>query len=143
MCNPTRGARETREKFDRIAAQFGMENTLDVAELMYNDPDRADVAQWLNEHGWRSNAVTSADEMRRLGRWVLPPEESDQDAFSRRSSPQRSPDRGPSRQPGPVHHRLVTDRVLLGSGRTPTMTTESVAPESVAATHPGHPRHRS
>ncbi len=73
---------ETREKFDRIAARFGMENTLDVAELMYNDPDRAEVAQWLNEHGWRSSAVTSADEMRRLGRWVLPPEESDQDAFS-------------------------------------------------------------
>ena len=70
---------ESREKFERIAAQFGMENTPDVAELMYNDPDRADVAQWLNEHGWRSNAVTSADEMRRLGRWVLPPEESDQD----------------------------------------------------------------
>ena len=35
---------EIREKFERIAAQFGMENTLDVAELMYNDPDRAEVA---------------------------------------------------------------------------------------------------
>jgi O-methyltransferase involved in polyketide biosynthesis len=73
---------ETRQKFDRIRAQFGMENTPDVAELMYNDPDRADVAQWLDQHGWRSSAVTSADEMRRLDRWVLPPEESGQDAFS-------------------------------------------------------------
>jgi methyltransferase (TIGR00027 family) len=73
---------ETRQKFDRIRAQFGMENTPDVAELMYDDPDRADVAQWLDQHGWRSSAVTSADEMRRLDRWVLPPEESGQDAFS-------------------------------------------------------------
>lgn len=73
---------EFREKFERIAAQFGMEDSLDVAELMYNDPDRADVAQWLNAHGWRASAITSADEMRRLGRWVMPPEYSDQDAFS-------------------------------------------------------------
>ncbi len=73
---------ETRQKFERIAAQFGLEDSPDVAELMYNDPDRADVAQWLGEHGWQSSAVTSADEMRRLDRWVLPPEESDQDAFS-------------------------------------------------------------
>ncbi|MCV7302044.1 class I SAM-dependent methyltransferase [Mycobacterium barrassiae] len=73
---------EFRKKFERIAAQFGIEEAPDVAELMYNDPDRADVAQWLNEHGWRSSAVSSADEMRRLDRWVLPPGESDQDAFS-------------------------------------------------------------
>jgi methyltransferase (TIGR00027 family) len=73
---------EFREKFERIAAQFGMEDAPDVAELMYNDPDRADVAQWLGAHGWRSSAVTSADEMRRLDRWVLPPGESEQDAFS-------------------------------------------------------------
>ena len=44
-------------------------DTLDVGELMYNDPDRADVADWLDEHGWRATAVTSQDEMRRLGRW--------------------------------------------------------------------------
>jgi methyltransferase (TIGR00027 family) len=73
---------EFREKFERIAAQFGIEEAPDVAELMYNDPDRADVVQWLAEHGWQSSAVTSADEMRRLDRWVLPPEQSDQDAFS-------------------------------------------------------------
>jgi O-methyltransferase involved in polyketide biosynthesis len=59
-----------------------MEDTLDVGELMYNDPDRADVAQWLDAHGWRAKAVTSGQEMRRLGRWVLPPEEAEQDAFS-------------------------------------------------------------
>ena len=49
---------------------------------MYNDPDRADVAQWLDEHGWRSNGRRLADEMRRLGRVGPLPEESDQDAFS-------------------------------------------------------------
>lgn len=73
---------EFREKFERIAAQFGMQDAPDVAELMYNDPDRADVAEWLNAHGWQASAVTSADEMRRLDRWVLPPEQSDEDAFS-------------------------------------------------------------
>ena len=73
---------EFREKFERIAAQFGMQDAPDVAELMYNDPDRADVAEWLDAHGWQASAVTSADEMRRLDRWVLPPEQSDEDAFS-------------------------------------------------------------
>jgi methyltransferase (TIGR00027 family) len=69
---------EMREKFERIAAQFGMEDTLDVGELMYNDPDRADVAEWLNFHGWRAKAVTSAEEMRRLSRWVLPSADYDE-----------------------------------------------------------------
>ncbi|MGV0643994.1 class I SAM-dependent methyltransferase [Mycolicibacterium sp. XJ2546] len=73
---------QMRARFERIAAQFGMEETLDVADLMYNDPDRADVAQWLDAHGWRSAAVTSRDEMQRLDRWVLPPEEYQADAFS-------------------------------------------------------------
>ncbi len=59
-----------RERFERIAAQFGIDDTLDVGELTYEDPDRADVAEWLDEHGWQSTAVTSQDEMRRLGRAV-------------------------------------------------------------------------
>ena len=59
-----------RERFERIAAQFGINDTLDVGELTYEDPDRADVAVWLDEHGWQSTAVTSQDEMRRLGRAV-------------------------------------------------------------------------
>jgi methyltransferase (TIGR00027 family) len=59
-----------RERFERIAAQFGIDDTLDVGELTYEDPDRADVAVWLDEHGWQSTAVTSQDEMRRLGRAV-------------------------------------------------------------------------
>lgn len=73
---------QMRERFERIRAQFGMEDSVDVAELMYNDPDRANVTDWLDAHGWRSSAVTSQQEMRRLGRWVLPPEYSDDDGFS-------------------------------------------------------------
>jgi methyltransferase (TIGR00027 family) len=71
-----------REKFQQIAAQFGMENTLDVGELMYDDPNRADVAQWLEEHGWRAKAISAAGEMRRLDRWVLPEADQDDDAYS-------------------------------------------------------------
>jgi methyltransferase (TIGR00027 family) len=73
---------ETREKFERIAAQLGMEETPDVGELMYDDPDRADVAQWLSEHGWQSNSVTSGSEMRRLSRWVLPADGGNGEGFS-------------------------------------------------------------
>lgn len=71
-----------RERFARIAAQFGVEESPDIQGLMYDDTDRADVAEWLNAHGWTATATTSRDEMRRLGRWVLPEEEADEDAFS-------------------------------------------------------------
>jgi O-methyltransferase involved in polyketide biosynthesis len=42
------------ERFGRIVEQFGVDDTLDVGELTYEDPDRADVAAWLDAHGWRS-----------------------------------------------------------------------------------------
>ncbi|MGE2722775.1 class I SAM-dependent methyltransferase [Mycolicibacterium celeriflavum] len=73
---------QMRERFDRMRAQLGMEDSVDVAELMYNDPDRADVSGWLDAHGWRSKAATSREEMRRLGRWVLPDEYTNDDGFS-------------------------------------------------------------
>jgi methyltransferase (TIGR00027 family) len=59
-----------QERFERIAADLGIQREFDVAELMYNDPDRADVAEWLGTNGWRADAVTSQVEMRRLGRYV-------------------------------------------------------------------------
>jgi methyltransferase (TIGR00027 family) len=71
-----------RERFSRIAAEVGVQDSFDIHGLMYHDPDRADVADWLDGHGWSATAVTSRDEMRRLDRWVLPPEESDPDSFS-------------------------------------------------------------
>jgi len=70
-----------RERFGRLAAQFGVDDTLDVGELTYEEPDRADVAVWLDEHGWQSTAVTSQDEMRRLGRAVESVDNGD-DSFS-------------------------------------------------------------
>ncbi len=70
-----------RERFQSLAGKFGMDQSLDVAELMYDDPDRADVTEWLNGHGWIASGVTSEDEMRRLDRWVLT-EQTDEDSFS-------------------------------------------------------------
>lgn len=61
---------EMRERFERFAAQFKMEQALNIQDLIYEDPDRADVAEWLSAHGWRSEGVHSLDEMRRLGRYV-------------------------------------------------------------------------
>ncbi|MGZ6777683.1 MAG: class I SAM-dependent methyltransferase [Mycobacterium sp.] len=72
---------QMRERFEKIADQLGIEREIDVGELMYNDLDRADVAEWLNAHGWRATAVTSQDEMRRLGRFVQLADAED-DAFA-------------------------------------------------------------
>lgn len=58
-----------RARFAAITAQLDIE-PMDITELTYEDPERADVAVWLAEHGWRSVALSSTDEMRRLGRYV-------------------------------------------------------------------------
>lgn len=72
-----------RERFRRVADEIGLEETVDVGELMYRDDHRADVAEWLNEHGWRATAEHSIDAMRRLGRLVENvPMADDKDAFS-------------------------------------------------------------
>ncbi len=72
---------EMRERFERIADQLGMPEAPDISELTYDDPDRADVADWLNTHGWRATAEPSHDVQRRLGRHIeLPIHEGD--AFS-------------------------------------------------------------
>jgi methyltransferase (TIGR00027 family) len=73
---------EMRARFEKLADQLGIQRTVDVADLTYNDPDRADVAQWLDAHGWRAEAVPSGQEMRRLGRWADPPMSHDQDTFA-------------------------------------------------------------
>ncbi|WP_099025418.1 class I SAM-dependent methyltransferase [Mycolicibacterium palauense] len=62
---------EMRERFARVADEFGIEQTVDVSDLIYHDPERADVAEWLAAHGWTSTSVRSTDEMRRLGRYTL------------------------------------------------------------------------
>jgi methyltransferase (TIGR00027 family) len=74
---------EMRERLDRVAEKLGIERNVDIQDLMYRDADRADVATWLNDHGWRATAQNSEDEMRRLGRWVeAVPSADDKDAFS-------------------------------------------------------------
>jgi methyltransferase (TIGR00027 family) len=72
---------QMQARFDRIADELGIVREFDVQELMYNDPDRANVAEWLNTHGWRAIAITSQDEMRRLGRYVELADAED-DAFA-------------------------------------------------------------
>ncbi|RDH80289.1 SAM-dependent methyltransferase [Mycolicibacterium moriokaense] len=72
---------QMQARFERIADELGIEREFDVQELMYNDPDRADVVDWLNAHGWRADGVKSQDEMRRLGRFTEL-SEADDDAFA-------------------------------------------------------------
>ncbi len=72
---------EMRERFERIADQLGIPQAVDISELTYEDPDRADVADWLNAHGWHAIAELSHDVQRRLGRQVELPI-NDGDAFS-------------------------------------------------------------
>jgi methyltransferase (TIGR00027 family) len=74
---------QMRERFKKVAEQLGLEETIDVGELMYRDENRAVLAAWLNQHGWRAEAQGSGDEMRRIGRWVDDvPMADDKDAFS-------------------------------------------------------------
>lgn len=59
-----------RERFEKFAGHLGVGPMMNVQDLMYDDPDRAEVAQWLNGHGWTATSVTSQQEMERLGRWL-------------------------------------------------------------------------
>ncbi len=74
---------EMRERFQKAADELGFEQTVDVQTLIYHDEHRAEVADWLNGHGWRATAQHSHDEMRRLNRWVDGlPMADDRDAFA-------------------------------------------------------------
>lgn len=73
---------EMRERFEKFADQLGFDRRIDIGELTYNDPDRADLVEWLNAHGWTASGVPSVDEMRRLGRWVDIPMGDQPNAFA-------------------------------------------------------------
>jgi methyltransferase (TIGR00027 family) len=73
---------EMAERFKKVAEQIGLEQTVDVQDLIYHDEDRAAVTEWLNGHGWRATAQHSIDEMRRLARWVNVPMGDDAEAFA-------------------------------------------------------------
>lgn len=71
-----------RERFDKFADQLGIQKSIDIQDLTYNDVDRADVTEWLNAHGWIASGISSTDEMRRLDRWVPVQDADYQDGFS-------------------------------------------------------------
>jgi methyltransferase (TIGR00027 family) len=73
---------EMRKRFERVSEQLGITKVMDIQNLTYNDPDRANLADWLNNSGWRAVDLKSQDEMRRLGRWLDIPLANDDDAFS-------------------------------------------------------------
>ena len=74
---------EMRDRFERVAAELGIQRSVDIQDLIYHDEDRAVVVDWLNDHGWRATAQNSGDEMRRLDRWVDGvPMGDDKDAFA-------------------------------------------------------------
>jgi methyltransferase (TIGR00027 family) len=73
---------QMRERFEKFADQLGINRTIDIQNLTYNDPDRANLADWLNAHGWEATGQPSTEEMRRLGRWIDVPMGDDPDAFA-------------------------------------------------------------
>lgn len=73
---------EMRERFEKVTAELGIERKIDVQGLFYHDENRAAVADWLGDHGWRAAAQHSVDEMDRLDRLVEVPMGDDRDAFS-------------------------------------------------------------
>ena len=72
---------EMRERFERVREQLGFEENVDVQELMYDDPDRADVEEWLNGNGWRAAAAHALEVQRQLGR-AVEVDVDDRDVFS-------------------------------------------------------------
>ena len=74
---------EMRARMERVATELGIERGPDIQDLIYHDENRAEVVDWLNDHGWRAVSQNSGDEMRRLNRWVDGvPMGDDKDAFS-------------------------------------------------------------
>jgi len=71
-----------RQRWEKMADDLGIERNVDIADLTYNDPHRADLTEWLGVHGWTASGVSSTDEMRRMDRYVEVPLEDYQDGFS-------------------------------------------------------------
>lgn len=74
-----------QQRFKKLADELGIQQTVDVQDLIYHDEQRAVVRDWLNDHGWRATGQPAADEMRRLGRWVdvvLGSQDTDKDTLA-------------------------------------------------------------
>jgi methyltransferase (TIGR00027 family) len=80
-----RGAAEVRDATTRIRSAFeqldgaGPADMLDRDQLIY-EVERADVADWLTEHGWSTSRENALDTMTRYGRRV--PDDVDKSSLS-------------------------------------------------------------
>lgn len=72
---------QMRRRWEKMADDMGIERTVDISDLTYNDLHRADLTEWLNGYGWSATGVASTQEMRRLDRWTEVPDQPD-DSFS-------------------------------------------------------------
>ena len=84
---------QMRMRWEKMADEIGLERPVDISDLTYNDPHRADVVEWLNAHGWSASGAKSTDEMRRLNRWIEVPGNENQEAFSTFAVAERLDDR--------------------------------------------------
>ncbi|MEI6698112.1 MAG: class I SAM-dependent methyltransferase [Mycobacteriaceae bacterium] len=73
---------QMRMRWEKMVDEIGLQRPVDVSDLIYNDPHRADVVEWLNAHGWNATGEKSTDEMRRLDRYIEFAGTEEQDAFS-------------------------------------------------------------
>ena len=73
---------QMRARWEKMADNIGIERPVDIQDLTYNDVHRADLAEWLNAHGWTATASASNDAMKRLDRWVEVPGQEDQETFT-------------------------------------------------------------
>jgi O-methyltransferase involved in polyketide biosynthesis len=73
---------QMRGRWEKMADDMGIERTVDIADLTYNDEHRADLTDWLGTHGWTATGTPSTEEMRRLNRWIDVPGQEDQDGYS-------------------------------------------------------------
>lgn len=71
-----------RQRWEKMADDLGIQRNVDIGDLTYNDPHRAELVEWLAGHGWSATGTSSTDEMRRLDRWVEVPSQDYQDGFS-------------------------------------------------------------
>ncbi|OBJ67465.1 class I SAM-dependent methyltransferase [Mycobacterium sp. 1274756.6] len=81
---PEERREQMRLRFRSAAEKMGIPQPVDFADLTYNDPDRAELADWLDAHGWSATARSSKEEMQAVGRWVDSVlDDPNADAFSR------------------------------------------------------------
>ena len=132
---------QMQERFEKIADELGIEREFDVQELMYNDPDRAErrrvaerarLARRCRDVPGRDAA---ARPLRRTGR-----------CRRRRLRHVRHRREALSRRPSGRPNRLVrigthvrSGILRLGSGRTSTMTTDSIPQTAPAVPAPVAP----